>query len=97
MKSNAVTVGKGAMEEFATVEMYLRKGKDKGQKANLRRKCRNNFKFEGGILHYRKSKNGKGGDAEPWRVVIRTEEEKKRILESCHAGVGGIHSLLTFK
>ena len=71
------------MEKFAIVENYLRKGKypdclAKGQKANFRRKCKNNFRFNGGILYYRKTKDGKGGAEEPLRVVIRTAEEKER-------------------
>ena len=40
-----------ADHEFTAVETYLRssqypKGMTKGEKANFRRKCKNNFKFE---------------------------------------------------
>ena len=68
---------------------------EKGEKANLRRKCHRNFKFEGGILYYRtssakqeesKKENEDGG----WRVCVQTKEERERIMESCHAGVGGL-------
>ena len=42
--------------EFTAVETYLRcspypKGMTKGEKANLRRKCKNNLKFETGMLY----------------------------------------------
>ena len=54
------------MEEFRTelsvVEDYLHvlRGKypdgfSKAEKANLRRKCRNNFMMDKGVLHYRKN------------------------------------------
>ena len=50
-----------ADDEFTAVEtsMYIRcsqypKGMTKGEKANLRRKCKNNFKFETGMLCYKK-------------------------------------------
>ena len=41
------------------VETYLRssqypKGMTKGEKANLRRKCKNNFMFETEMLYYKK-------------------------------------------
>ena len=83
------------MEYFADIERYILLGEypaglSKGDKANLRRRCRNNFKLEAGILYYRRAG---GGDAEPWRIVVRTEKEKQRILESCHVAVGGRHSL----
>ena len=53
-----------ATDEFAIVENYFCKGKyadglAKGQKANLRRKCKSNFKFERGILYHRKAEDGK--------------------------------------
>ena len=55
-------------------------------KANLRRKCRNNFKLEEGILYYRRNVLNEN---EPWRICVHTEDEKKRVLESCHSGVEG--------
>ena len=80
------------MDEFDDIENYLLRGKypegySKGEKANLRRKCRNNFKIEAGILYYRKC--AIRGE-EPWKTCARSEEEKKRILESCHAGPTGM-------
>ena len=48
-----------ADDEFTAVETYLRssqypKGMTKGEKANFRRKCKNSFKFETGMLYYKK-------------------------------------------
>ena len=48
------------MEDLTAVDTYLRKGEypsgiGKGEKANLRRRCRNNFKLEGGVLYYKKA------------------------------------------
>ena len=51
----------------------------KAEKANLRRKCRNNYNMEDGVLHYRKNANGKEA---MWRTCIRSDEEKKRVMES---------------
>ena len=83
------------MEEFAVVENYLRRrrypdGLSKGEKANLRRKCRKNFLFEGGLLYYRRANGADEWEEEPFRICVRTEEEKVRIMESCHAGVEGM-------
>ena len=63
---------------------------EKGKKANFRRKCRNNYKLEDGVLHYRKNITCEGKDDALWRVCVRSDEEKERILESCHAGVAGL-------
>ena len=48
-----------ADDGFTAVETYLRcsqypKGMTKGEKAILRRKCKTNFKFETGMLYYKK-------------------------------------------
>ena len=75
-----------ADDEFTAVETYLRcsqypKGMTKGEKANLRRKCKNNFKFETRMLYYKKD----GIDEAP-KICVRSDDEKRRILESCHSG-----------
>ena len=57
---------------------------NKGEKANLRRKCRNNFKLDEGILYYKKA-----NDEADWKICVRSEDEMKKIMESCHAGIGG--------
>ena len=64
-------------EELLVVEDYLRHGSypanlSKGGKANLRRKCRNNFKFESGVLYYRKSGSKK---MKNHGEFVRSEEE----------------------
>ena len=85
------------MEEFqrelSVVEEYLLRGSypDGFSKANLIRKCRNNFQIENGVLHYRKN-GGNEKEENQWRGCVRSEEEKALILESCHSGVAGIIS-----
>ena len=50
----------------------------KGEKAS---KSKNNFKFETGMLYYKKD----GIDeASKWKICVRSDDEKRRILESCH-------------
>ena len=76
-------------EELSVVEKYLVHREypnefSKAEKANIRRKCGNNYKMEDGVLHYRKNVNGKES---MWRTCIRSDEEKKRVMESCHNGL----------
>ena len=59
-------------------------GISKGDKANLRRKCKN-VKFDCGVLYFKRVEKGKG-EEDGWKICCRTENEKRRILESCHAG-----------
>ena len=77
-----------ADDEFTAVETYLRSSQypqehDKErEKANLRLNCKNNFKFETGMLYYKKD----GIDeASKWKICVRSDDEKRRILESCHS------------
>ena len=47
------------MDCYNDVEVYLMNGQypsgmGKGEKSNFRRKCKNNFKIEDGILYYRR-------------------------------------------
>lgn len=91
------------LERLQEIEDYLRRGKypddiQKKDKPNFRRRCRNNFKFEGGILYYKKCSGKKAATisgqfpgASEWRVCVRSEEDKRRILESCHGGTAGGH------
>ena len=77
------------MEQLKNIEQYFEypTGYTRADKvANLRRKCRNNFKLEEGILYYRRNVLNEN---EPWRICVHTEDEKKRVLESCHSGVEG--------
>ena len=69
-------------DEFSVVEDYLRRnqypeGISKGDKANLRRKCKN-VKFDCGVLYFKREKKGEG-DGEGWRICVRTEDEKRRM------------------
>ncbi|KAL5509062.1 hypothetical protein EMCRGX_G004343 [Ephydatia muelleri] len=58
----------------------------KGGKANFRRKCKNNFQFETGMLYFKKD----GIDeASQWKICVRSDNEKRQILESCHSGIEG--------
>ena len=63
---------------------YLRRnqyteGISKDDKANLRRKCKN-FKFDCGVLYFKRVKKGEGeGDGEGWKICVRTEGEKRRL------------------
>lgn len=84
------------MDNLAQIESYLRfgtypEGMSKGEKSNLRRKCHKNFKFSDGTLYHR---TAAASDKEKWRACVRSEEEKERILESCHDGVGGRLTIL---
>ena len=65
------------MEELEAVENYLLRGAypsglSKGEKANLRRKCKNNFKLEDGILYYKRVV-ADGESKEPWRILENIE------------------------
>ena len=65
-------------------------GMEKKDKANFRRKCRNNYRFEAGQLFYKKYRVKDTNEDEQlpgrseWKICVRSEEEKRRILESCH-------------
>ena len=67
------------------------------QRANLRRKCNNNFVFKDGLLYYRRAsrKPQTAGESDPdaeeqWRICVITAAEKERNLTSCHSGLQGI-------
>ena len=77
--------GAGSNRAVSTVGKYPA-GYSKTDKANLRRKCRDNFKLEDGLLYYRK-KTAK--ETESWRTCVQVDFEKKRIMERCHSGVEG--------
>ena len=92
-EKNVLAFRSSVMEELEAVENYLLRGAypsglSKGEKANLRRKCKNNFKLEDGILYYKRAVTD-GESKEPWRICVRSEEDKRRVIESCHAGVEG--------
>lgn len=75
------------------IENFLRnaqypEGLSKGEKANFQRKVNNNFKLDDGLLCYKKAQDD-GSDGSVWKTCIRSEEEKMRVLKSCHEGIGG--------
>ena len=82
-------------EELNVVEKYLvhrdyHNEFSKAEKTNLRRKCRNNYKMEDGVSHYRKRKEAM------WHTCIRRDEEKKRVMELCHNGLAGLRNFFFF-
>lgn len=83
------------IDSLSTIEDYLLNGVyppsfSKNEKCSLRRRCRNNFKLEDGILMYQ-SRNRNSTSEETWRICVRTVKEKMRVLRSCHAGMEGGH------
>ena len=50
-------------------------------------KCKN-FKFETGMLYY---KTDGIDEASKWKICVRSDDEKRRILESCHSGIEGMY------
>ena len=59
-EKNVLAFRSSVMEELEAVENYLLRGAylsglSKGEKANLRRKCKDNFKLEDGILYYKRT------------------------------------------
>ncbi len=65
------------------------------EKRNFRRKCKENFKVDGGQLYYKRSDRGTQSLSErPWKLCIKTTEEKERVLKSCHSSATGIWKFL---
>ena len=76
-------------DEFSVVENCLRRkqypeGISKEYKANLRRKCKN-FKFDCGVLYFKRVKKGEG-DGEGGTFVLELKAKKDAF--SCHAMLG---------
>ena len=46
------------------------------------------FKFETGMLYYKKDGIN---EASKWKICVRSDDEKRRILESCHSGIEGMY------
>ena len=74
-EKNVLAFRSSVMEELEAVENYLLRGAypsglSKGEKANLRRKCKNNFKLEDGILYYKRAvADGESKEAKSDRVL----------------------------
>ena len=83
------------MFKMEEVENFLKypKGLIKEEKATFTRK--NKLQIDGGQFNYKKAA-GDGTDGSVWKMCMQSEEEKTRILKSCHEGVGGILDLSTY-
>ena len=64
------------------------KGISKGDKANLRRKCKN-FKFDCGVLYFKRVKKGEG-EEDGWKICFRTENEKDAFSSHVMLGLKSI-------
>lgn len=71
-----------AIQQFLSNHVYPAAIKDKGQKVNFRRRCKN-FRLRDGQLIYSASKFGAVD-----RVVVFNQDEQKRIISSVHQGFG---------
>ena len=72
-------------EKLKDIETYVRRGDypaglTKAEKANFRRKCRQNFKFEDGILYYKKC--SKAEKDEEWRICVLVQKRKQEFLRA---------------
>lgn len=93
------------MEDYQAIYSYLESNEypdslTKDQKRNFRRKCNENFKIENGQLFHRKCyRQCANGQHQPnqledeWKFCLRTEEEKARVLRSCHSSAIGKYAL----
>lgn len=75
-------------DDYENIYQFLQYGKypedmDKNQKRNFRRKAKDNYKLDKGILYYHQR-----GSSE-WKQVPRSWKDRKRILASCHASAEG--------
>ena len=68
-------------------------GSSKNLRRIIRRKCIEHFRAENGVLYYSAVSVGTSKAAScpdrAWKVVVRTEEERRRIIESCHSSPHG--------
>ena len=76
-EKNVLAFRSSVMEQLEAVENYLLRGAylsglSKGEKANLRGKCKYNFKLEDGILYYKRAV-ADGESKEPWRILENIE------------------------
>ena len=73
-------------------------GFSKNQRRIIRRKCIEHFRAEDGVPYYSASKVSKSASCQDrtWKIVVRTEEERRRIIESCHSRMTGTSTLMVF-
>ena len=85
------------MEQYDDIFEYLQnntypEGLSKDSKRNWRHKCTENYKIQEGQLFHRKSTRSKSKeqkDESEWKRCVRTQEEKERMLKSCHSSATG--------
>ena len=77
-----------AIQEFLNYGSYP-VGYSKDQKSSLRRKAKLYFQVKSGVLYY--SISSVSTKERRWRRVIPTEDERHRIMKSCHASAEGTH------
>ena len=62
-------------------------GSSKNQRRIIRRKCVEHLSAENGVLYYSAVGTSKAASCcdRTWKIVVRTEKERRRIIESCHS------------
>ena len=83
-------IGYDHLYDYAAFSRYPT-GFSKNQRRIIRRKCIEHFRAEDGVLYYSASKVSKSASCQDrtWKIVVRTEEERRRIIESCHSSPHG--------
>ena len=79
--------------DYAAFSQYPT-GSSKNQRRIIRRKCIKHFRAESGVLYYSAVGTSKVSESagcldRAWKVVVRTEKERRRIIESCHSSPHG--------
>ena len=74
------------LNEYAAFHRYPT-GSSKNQRRIIRRRCLENFRAEDGVLYY--SQLASDSPDRKWKIVVRSEEERRRIMESCHSSPHG--------
>ena len=80
--------GYGAIYQYLASGKY-ETGSSKNQRRIIRRKAQEHYRIENGRLFYSAISSTNTTKERTWKLVIKTEEERQRILESCHSGIGG--------
>ena len=87
-------------EEYHAIYQYLvfkryPNGLSKNEKRMLRRRAKEHYRMKNGRLLYSAVGRSRSkaitdkGKSRAWKIVVKTEEERKKILQSCHSGSGG--------
>ena len=80
--------------EYAAFHWYPT-GSSKNQRRIIRRRCLEHFQAEDGVLYYssvgtsKVSQMASDSPDRKWKIVVRSEEERRRIMESCHSSPHG--------